>query len=112
MDFVNKLTGSGNNSENRTGENNSEQQSGSGGGFMSTMNNMAGGGAQGEKDEDFLDKGVDFVQEKFLGQGDQSNESAAEQQKDEVISDMIRDKYKGVTGSDFPIKDKEKHYGA
>lgn len=56
--------------------------------------------------------GVDFVQEKFLGQGDQSNESAAEQQKDEVISDMIRDKYKGVTGSDFPIKDKEKHYGA
>lgn len=56
--------------------------------------------------------GVDFVQEKFMGQGDQSNESAAEQQKDEVISDMIRDKYKGVTGSDFPIKDKEKNYGA
>jgi hypothetical protein len=47
-----------------------------------------------------------------MGQGDQSNESAAEQQKDEVISEMIRDKYKGVTGSDFPIKDKEKHYGA
>lgn len=46
-----------------------------------------------------------------MGQGDQSNESAAEQQKDEVISDMIRDKYEGATGSDFPIKDKEKHYG-
>lgn len=61
MDFVNKLTGSGNNSENRTGENTSEQQSGSssgGGGFMGKMNNMAGGGAQGEKDEDFLDKGL------------------------------------------------------
>ncbi|KAK1252540.1 hypothetical protein MKX08_003727 [Trichoderma sp. CBMAI-0020] len=111
MDFVNKLTGSGNNSENRTGENNSAQQSG-GGGFLGKMNGMAGGGAQGEKDEDFLDKGVDFIQEKFMGQGDQSNESAAEQQKDEVISDMIRDKYKGATGSDFPIKDKEKHYGA
>lgn len=55
--------------------------------------------------------GVDFVQQNFLGQGDQSNESAAEQQKDEVISDMIRDKYKGATGSDFPIKDKEKRYG-
>ncbi|PNP40191.1 hypothetical protein TGAMA5MH_07846 [Trichoderma gamsii] len=113
MDFVNKLTGSGNNSENRAGENSSEQQSGGGGGgFMGKINNMAGGGAQGEKNEDFLDKGVDFVQEKFMGQGDQSNESAAEQQKDEVISDMIRDKYKGVTGSDFPIKDKEKNYGA
>jgi hypothetical protein len=56
--------------------------------------------------------GVDFFQQKFMGAGDQSNESAAEQQKDEVISDMIRDKYKGVTGSDFPIKDKEKQYGA
>lgn len=112
MDLLNKLTGSGNNSENRTGENNSDQQSGSSGGFMGKMNNMAGGGAQGEKDEDFLDKGIDFVQEKFMGQGDQSNESAAEQQKDEVISDMIRDKYKGIAGSDFPIKDKEKHYGA
>lgn len=55
--------------------------------------------------------GVDFVQEYVLGQGDQSNESAAEQQKDEVISDMVRDKYKGATGSDFPIKDKEKQYG-
>lgn len=46
-----------------------------------------------------------------MGQGDQSNESAAEQQKDEMISDMIRDKYKGATGSDFPIKDKDRQYG-
>lgn len=58
MDFVNKLTGSGNNSENNARENLSEQQSGSGGGFMGKMNNMAGGGAQGEKDEDLLDKGL------------------------------------------------------
>jgi len=31
-------------------------------------------------------RGVDFVQEKFLGAGDQSNESAIEQAKDEKIS--------------------------
>ncbi|KAL9488253.1 hypothetical protein ACSS6W_000530 [Trichoderma asperelloides] len=115
MDFVNKLTGSGNNSGNSAGESLSEQQSGGGGGggggFMGKMNDMAGGGAQGEKDEDFLDKGVDFVQENFLGQGDQSNESAAEQAKDEMISDAIRERYKDATGSDFPIKDKDKKYG-
>lgn len=46
-----------------------------------------------------------------MGQGPQNNESAAEQAKDEVISDMIRDKYKGVTGSDFPIADKQAQYG-
>jgi hypothetical protein len=58
-----------------------------------------------------------------MGQGPQDNESAAEQAKDEVISDMIRDKYKvsregqepanaqGATGSDFPIADKEQKFG-
>lgn len=47
-----------------------------------------------------------------MGQGgDQSNESAAEQAKDEAMSDMIRDKYKSTTGSDFPIADKDKEYG-
>ncbi len=52
-----------------------------------------------------------MFQEKVLGQGDQSNESAAEQAKDEAISDFIRDKYKGTTGKDFPIADKEKKMG-
>jgi hypothetical protein len=52
------------------------------------------------------------VQEKFLGGGDQSNESAAEQAKDEAISDAIRDQYKSATGSEFPISDKDKKYGA
>lgn len=42
-----------------------------------------------------------------MGQGDQSNESAAEQFKDEQISDMIRSKYKSASGKDFPIEDKE-----
>ncbi len=46
--------------------------------------------------------GVDFVQEHVFGQGDQSNESALEQAKDEKISDFIRDKYKQATGSDIP----------
>lgn len=46
-----------------------------------------------------------------MGAGPQNNESAAEQAKDEVISDMIRDKYKTATGSDFPIADKEQKFG-
>ena len=54
---------------------------------------------------------IDFVQEKVLGQGDQSNESAAEQAKDEAISDYIRGQYKTTTGSDMPIEDKDKKYG-
>jgi hypothetical protein len=55
---------------------------------------------------DGLDKGVDFVQERFMGQGAQTNESAFEQAKDEQISDAIRRGYKSTTGKDFPIGDK------
>lgn len=55
--------------------------------------------------------GIDFVQEKFLGQGKQDNESAIEQAKDEQISDFIRKQYKGVTGSDVPIQDKKTTFG-
>lgn len=55
--------------------------------------------------------GIDFVQEKFLGQGKQDNESAIEQAKDEQISDFIRKQYKGVTGSDIPIQDKKTTLG-
>lgn len=51
--------------------------------------------------------GVDYVQQ-AMGGGDQSNESAAEQFKDEQISDAIRSKYKSVSGNDFPIEDKDK----
>lgn len=50
--------------------------------------------------------GVDYVQEKFMGQGPQDNESALEQAKDEQISDAIRGQYKNMTGSDLPFKDK------
>ncbi len=37
--------------------------------------------------------------------------SAVEQAKDEQISDFIRGQYKGATGSDIPIKDKETRLG-
>ena len=46
------------------------------------------------------------MQQYGLGQGDQSNESAVEQAKDEQISDFIRDKYKSASGSEIPIEDK------
>jgi len=51
------------------------------------------------------------VQEKVLGQGQQSNETAAEQAKDEAISDYVRDKYKETTGQEFFVKDQDKKYG-
>ncbi|KAL0261606.1 hypothetical protein SLS55_003036 [Diplodia seriata] len=105
MDFVKNLTGGGSEEKKKTTE---QSSSGGGGGFMDKMNSMAGGGKESEKNEDLLDKGVDFVQEKFMGAGPQDNESAIEQAKDEQISDFIRGKYKSTTGSDFPIKDKER----
>ncbi|KAF1929614.1 uncharacterized protein M421DRAFT_91460 [Didymella exigua CBS 183.55] len=121
MDFVNKLTGSGNSqnqgqssNEQSTGSSGGQQQQGSGGflgGIGDKLNSAAGGGRESEKNEDYLDKGVDFVQEKFLGQGPQDNESAVEQAKDEQISDFIRGQYKATTGSDIPIKDKETRLG-
>jgi hypothetical protein len=79
-----------------------QQSNSSGGGFLGSLgdkfNSAAGGGKESEKNEDYLDKGVDFVQEKFLGAGPQDNESAVEQAKDEQISDFIRSKYKETTG--------------
>ena len=50
--------------------------------------------------------GIDYVQEKYLHQGDQSHESAAEQAKDKKIADFIRGQYKDHTGKEFPIKEK------
>ncbi|KAI4195386.1 MAG: hypothetical protein LQ346_003462 [Caloplaca aetnensis] len=89
----------------QTGE--KTEQSSSGGGFMDKINSMAGGGKESEAKEDYLDKGIDMVQEKFMGAGPQDNESAIEQAKDEQMSDFIRGKYKSSTGNEFPIADKE-----
>ncbi len=55
--------------------------------------------------------GVDAVQQYGLGQGDQSNESALEQAKDEQISDEIRRQFKQRTGEDIPIEDKKTTFG-
>ncbi|ROV89757.1 hypothetical protein VSDG_08593 [Cytospora chrysosperma] len=102
MDFVKNLTGGS-----KEGEQQGQQQSSSsGGGFTDKLNSMAGGGSSGEKKEDGLDKGLDWVQENVMGQGDQSNESAFEQAKDEQISDFVRSQYKSTTGKDVPIADK------
>lgn len=105
MDFIKGLA-SGNKEGEQSQQTGQSEQKSSGGGFMDKLNNAAGGGAAGEKKEDGLDKGVDWVQENVLKQGPQNNESALEQAKDEQISDFIRSKYKGTTGSDFPIADK------
>jgi hypothetical protein len=51
--------------------------------------------------------GIDLFQEKVLGQGQQDNESAVEQAKDEKISDFIRGQFKSITGKDIPIEDKD-----
>ncbi|KAK5164095.1 uncharacterized protein LTR77_010186 [Saxophila tyrrhenica] len=74
-------------------------------------NTAAGGGKASEKNEDGLDKAIDYVQENVMGQGKQNNESAVEQAKDEQISDYIRGQYKSTTGSEMPIKDKETRLG-
>jgi hypothetical protein len=113
MDFLKNAAGQlggGNNNNNNNqqegqqgsssggGEGHQEQQSGGGGGFLggltSKLNGAAGGGQESEKNEDYLDKGIDYVQEKYLGQGAQNNESAVEQAKDEQISDFIRGQFK------------------
>ncbi|KAK4160723.1 hypothetical protein QBC43DRAFT_270142 [Cladorrhinum sp. PSN259] len=112
MDFLNKVTGGSQkqstqdqtNPTKTTTSNNAP--TGGGGGLMDKFNSMAGGGKQSEKNEDAVDKGVDLFQQHVLGQGDQSNESAIEQAKDEQISDFIRKQYKGSTGSDLPVADK------
>ncbi|KAI4189787.1 MAG: hypothetical protein L6R41_001212 [Letrouitia leprolyta] len=105
MDSLKNAVGMGG-SENKP-EGQASEQGSSGGGLMDKFNSMAGGGKESEKKEDYLDKGIDMVQEKFMGAGPQDNESAIEQAKDEQMSDFIRGKYKSTTGSDFPIADKE-----
>ncbi|GJC83017.1 hypothetical protein ColTof4_02163 [Colletotrichum tofieldiae] len=108
MDFVNNIVGGKNNNAASSADQPEQKESG---GFMDKLNGMAGGGRESEKREDGLDKAVDFVQEKFLGQGPQDNESAAEQAKDEQISDFIRSQYKNTTGKEVPIEDKDKKFG-
>ncbi|CAI4211018.1 unnamed protein product [Parascedosporium putredinis] len=114
MDFIKNAMGGGSgNNNNAQGVQGAQgaQKTSSGGGFTDKLNNMAGGGARGEQNEDALDKGIDYIQEHVLGQGSQTNESAVEQMKDEKIADFIRNQYKSTTGSEFPVKDKERKFG-
>jgi hypothetical protein len=53
MDFVKQFTGD----DKKEGEQKPVQEQKSSGGFMDKLNGMAGGGSQGEKNEDALDKG-------------------------------------------------------
>ncbi|CAF9906196.1 MAG: hypothetical protein HETSPECPRED_006102 [Heterodermia speciosa] len=107
MDSFKNAVGLGENKQAET-TGSGEQQGGFLGGIGDKLNSAAGGGKESEKNEDLLDKGLDAVQQYGLGQGDQSNESAVEQAKDEQISDFIRGKYKSTTGNDIPIEDKER----
>ncbi|KAK4221018.1 hypothetical protein QBC38DRAFT_550307 [Podospora fimiseda] len=108
MDLLNKVTGNNKDTtqSTTTTSNTKTDTSSSGDGLMGKLNSMAGGGKESEKNEDALDKGVDLFQQHVLAQGDQSNESAIEQAKDEQISDFIRGQYKNATGKDVPIQDK------
>jgi len=70
--------------------------------FAGKVNEMAGGGRAGELEEDKLDKAVDLFQQHILKQGNQSDESAIEQLKDEQIAHAIRMSFKSVTGHELP----------
>jgi len=71
MDFVKNLTGNGNNNDSKIGQapiptgDVSRAQSGEAGGFLGGLgerfNSAAGGGAEGEKREDLLDKGMFYL---------------------------------------------------
>jgi hypothetical protein len=96
MDFVKKFAGGNEGQQGSAQQVPAQQGQGqsSGGGFLggigNKLNSAAGGGPESEKNEDYLDKGklttlpstltvsnsdtspgVDFVQEKFMGQGPQ-----------------------------------------
>ncbi|CAO1635010.1 unnamed protein product [Jaminaea pallidilutea] len=72
------------------------------GGIGEQINNATGGGEQAEKKEDYLDKGIDYAQENFMGQGKQDNENAIEQGKDEAIAAQIRSQVEDRTGYKMP----------
>jgi hypothetical protein len=70
MDFLNKVTGSGNSQGQSVNEQvvqgqGSEQKSSGSGGFLGgigdKLNSAAGGGKESEKNEDYLDKGTSIL---------------------------------------------------
>ncbi|KAI9877499.1 MAG: hypothetical protein M1830_003760 [Pleopsidium flavum] len=120
MDALKNAVGMGGNGQQNSGNQqgsavnqSTEQKQGGGflGGIGDKFNSAAGGGRESEKNEDYLDKGIDAIQQYGLGQGAQDNESAVEQAKDEQISDFIRGQYKSKSGKEFPVADKETRFG-
>lgn len=107
--FLDKITGKAEREEEERRRREEEEKNK---GFFDKLgdkfNTAAGGGRESEKNEDHLDKGIDFVQEHILKQGTQSDESAWEQKKDKMIADAIRSGYKSTTGHEFFLKEKEK----
>ncbi|KAL2006989.1 hypothetical protein VTN00DRAFT_8427 [Thermoascus crustaceus] len=110
MDFLQKALGKSD--DNQSSEQFHEQQkkqedNGFAADIKAKLNAAMGGGQESEKNEDLLDKGIDYVQQYILKQGAQDDESAFEQAKDDAIADFIRSQYKSSTGKEFPIPDKE-----
>ncbi|KAK7743298.1 hypothetical protein SLS53_004383 [Cytospora paraplurivora] len=85
--FLDRITGKAEEEERRRKE---EQNKPAFKKFTDQINESLGGGQKGEQNEDLLDKTIDGFQEHILHQGDQSNESAVEQLKDEKIAAAIR----------------------
>lgn len=59
MDFVNKFTGGDQKTEQQSSSGSEDKKEGGGffGGIGNKINEAAGGGKEGEKNEDYLDKG-------------------------------------------------------
>ncbi|AEO66602.1 e4c4ceb0-a765-498c-99c5-6538e9a62e0e [Thermothielavioides terrestris] len=106
MDYINKAIGSHHPGGQQQPPQGQQAQPSGSGNLMGRLQGMAGGGPQGEKHEDALDKGIDWVQEHVFKQGPQSNESAAEQAKDKFIAQNVREQYQKATGKEFPVKEK------
>ncbi|KAK9900000.1 hypothetical protein P389DRAFT_192296 [Cystobasidium minutum MCA 4210] len=114
MDFVKNAFGGNKEHDNQAPIATPVEEKKGGFNFGDAINGALGGGKASEANEGIHDDirlprqdSVDAIQEHVLGQGDQSNESAAEQFKDEQISDAIRVAWKNTTGQELPIKDKQ-----
>ena len=70
MDFIKQATGSGDNKEQKEGENKEQGGGGFLGGIGDKINSAAGGGKESEKSEDYLDKGQSSPQHSFHAHSD------------------------------------------
>ncbi|CAN8103265.1 unnamed protein product [Discula destructiva] len=85
--FLDKITGKAEEEERRRKE---EESKGTLEKIQDRINEGMGGGRKAEEKEDLLDKTIDGFQEHILRKGDQDDESAVEQLKDEKIAGLLR----------------------